>query len=165
MITQPYYCSACGAGSVNHACNAGVSEVCTIIKADHRQRSPECKGKLSARISEQQQTEEEEEVGEVANILDKAEHGLAVATIRQKFGEAVEKYAQTLAEHVGKTLGKASLTVRVEISAKDNEKSGQLEFYVKPADVRVGLSESADKMGARISTDSGTTQLSLFDLD
>ena len=104
-------------------------------------------------------------MGEVANILDKAEHGLAVATIRQKFGEAVEKYAQTLAEHVGKTLGKASLTVRVEISAKDNEKSGQLEFYVKPADVRVGLSESADKMGARISTDSGTTQLSLFDLD
>lgn len=165
MISQPYHCSDCGDSSVTHASNAGVSEVCTIIKEDHRQRSPECQGKLSARISERITIEEDEEVGEVANILDKAEHGLAVATIRQKFGEAVEKYAQTLAEHVGKTLGKASLVVRVELSTQEDAKNGTLSFFIKPADVRVSLAESAEKMGARISTDSGTTQLSLFDLE
>lgn len=90
--------------------------------------------------------------------------GLAEQLMIEKAEAAIRKYAQIMAEHVANTLGEASIDIKIKIGTKDDKKSGQLEFYTKPADVTVSLKESAEKMGARISSDSGHVQLSLFEL-
>lgn len=93
----------------------------------------------------------------VKNMVREGEADLSEHRIRQDLINAIISHLMAAITHVGATLGKAKISASVEFGWDEKEN----EFYYSPPVPTVTLAEPKKKELARITTESGVTQLFL----